>query len=279
MPRIIDVEDVVSLAESGTNIVTTCLEFLDDGRLLPPEDRDRIADACSRGHASIFATGSSPGFIDEILPHALLVLQRRVDSFFIEEYANLSLRDSPHMLFEQIGFGKAMPPADDGPWESRLEVAPHLAVVADAARLAIEEWVNLYEVAAARETTKVLAGEVEAGTIGAVRRVVAGRIDGRDVVRMTYCWYITDDLEPAWNVAPTGWRVRVRGDAPMDLDLPFPIPLDDLAEFTPAYTANPAVNAVPFVCVARPGILSTYDLPPITPAGPVGFGPRSTPNG
>jgi 4-hydroxy-tetrahydrodipicolinate reductase len=85
---------------------------------------------------------------------------------------------------------------------------------------------------------------------------------------MTYCWYLTPDLDPAWDVGPTGWRVRVRGDAPLDLDLPFPIPLDDLADFTPAYTANPAVNAVPFVCAARPGILSTHDLPPITPAGP-----------
>jgi 4-hydroxy-tetrahydrodipicolinate reductase len=269
MPRIVDVDDVVAIADAGTNIVTTCVEFLDDGRMLAREDRQRIADACARGGASIYATGSSPGFISDVLPYALLVLQRRVDSFFIEEYANMSRRDSPHMIFEQIGFGKPMPPTADVSNERRIEAVPHLATVADAAGLTIDEWVSTSEVAAAHEKTKVLAGEIAAGSIGGVRRIVAGRKDGIDVVRMTYCWYLTPDLDPAWDVGQTGWRVRVRGDAPLDVDLPFPIALDDLADFTPAYTANPAVNAVPFVCAARPGFLSTHDLPPITPAGPV----------
>ena len=61
--------------------------------------------------------------------------------------------------------------------------------------------------------------------------------------------------------------MRVRGDAPFDVDLTFPIPPDDLAAFTPAYTANRPVNAIPYVCAAPPGILATADLPPIVPAG------------
>ena len=48
-------------------------------------------------------------------------------------------------------------------------------------------------------------------------------------------------------------------------------PACGLASFTPAYTANRPVNAIPYVVAARPGILSTTDLPPITPAGPRGY--------
>ena len=47
-------------------------------------------------------------------------------------------------------------------------------------------------------------------------------------MRFTANWYCTTDVEPAWDLRPTGWRVRVRGDAPLDVDLAFPVPLDDL---------------------------------------------------
>jgi 2,4-diaminopentanoate dehydrogenase len=36
-----------------------------------------------------------------------------------------------------------------------------------------------------------------------------------------------------------------------------------MAATTPGYTANRAVNAVPFVCAAAPGIRTTFDLPQI----------------
>jgi 4-hydroxy-tetrahydrodipicolinate reductase len=32
---------------------------------------------------------------------------------------------------------------------------------------------------------------------------------------------------------------------------------------TPGYTANRAVNAIPYVCAAEPGIRTTIDLPQI----------------
>ena len=63
------------------------------------EQRTRVRDACARGNASIYATGSSPGFITDALPFALLSLQRHVEAIEIEEFANVSQRDSPHMIF------------------------------------------------------------------------------------------------------------------------------------------------------------------------------------
>ena len=45
--------------------------------------------------------------------------------------------------------------------------------------------------------------------------------------------------------------------------LPFPFPIEEMAERSPGYTANRAVNAVPVVCAAAPGIRTTVDLPQI----------------
>jgi 4-hydroxy-tetrahydrodipicolinate reductase len=38
-----------------------------------------------------------------------------------------------------------------------------------------------------------------------------------------------------------------------------------MAATTPGYTASRAVNAVPYVCAAAPGIRTTVDLPQIIP--------------
>jgi 4-hydroxy-tetrahydrodipicolinate reductase len=228
-----------------------------------------VLDACARGGASVYSTGSSPGFITDALPFALLTLQRRVDSIEIYEYADLSQRDSPHLLFEQMGYGKPLDSYNADRTSFLVgSFGPSLAVLAAAAGRPVDEWASTGEVAAARRTTQLAAGELPAGTIAAQRTTIVGRSGGDDVVRMTPTWYCTTDIEPAWDLRPTGWRVRIRGDAPLDVGLEFPVPVEELGPITPAYTANPPVNAVPYVCAAPPGILATADLPRITPAGP-----------
>jgi 4-hydroxy-tetrahydrodipicolinate reductase len=267
MPSILDVEDLIAFAAAGTNVVSVCMEIYEGARGLAEKDRARLRDACERGGASVYGTGSSPGFITDVFPFALLSLQRRVDSFEIQEFGNMSRRDSPYMLFEQIGFGKPMDPAAY-PTPRLLSVPPAFAPIARAAGWEIERWTSTTDFAAARHATPVLAGEIGAGTVGARRLTVAGHAGGREVVRFRQILYLTPDLDPAWDVAATGWRVRVRGDASLDVELAFPVSIDELAEYTPALTANPAVNAIPFVCAARPGLLRSADLPPLVPAGP-----------
>jgi 4-hydroxy-tetrahydrodipicolinate reductase len=269
MPRALELSDVVRLLAAGTNIVTTRGELFAGGHKLGDEPRQRVLDACTRGNASIYATGSSPGFITDALPFALLSMQRRVDAIEIDEYANMSRRDSPHMIFELMGFGRSLDSYSPRRAQYLLgEFGPALGVLMEVAGRPVDDWSCTGEVAAARRTTRTAAGPLEAGTVGAQRNIMVGRSNGDDVVRFTTNWYLTDDLDPAWDLRPTGWRVRVLGDAPFDVELPFPIPLEELGSYTPAYTANRPVNAVPYVCAARPGILSTADLPPITPAGP-----------
>jgi 2,4-diaminopentanoate dehydrogenase len=269
MARSLDLNDVVALLESGTNIVTTRGELFAADPRLGAEGLARVLDACERGGSSVYATGSSPGFITDALPYTLLSLQRRVDAVEIDEFANLSRRDSPHLLFELMGFGRPVDSFDPSRASYLLaEFGPPLGALAEAAGLVVDEWTAEGEVAAARRDTSIRAGELAAGTVAAQRTNIVGRSRGVDVLRFTPNWYCTTDLEPAWDLRPTGWRVQVHGDAPLDVELGFPIPLDELGSHTPAYTANRPVNAIPYVCAAPPGILSTADLPPITPAGP-----------
>jgi len=276
MPRAADVAEVIALLQAGKNIVTTCGEFGVGGDALDAETRGRVMKACLAGGTSIYATGSSPGFITDALPFALLSMQRDVERVEIEEYADLSRRrDSTHLLFEQMGFGTPIGPVADARAQYLLrQFGPALDGIAAAAGKPVDEWSATGEVAATTRRTEIVAGEIAEGTAGAFRTTLSGLHRGTEIVRFCANWYCTTDLDPHWSLHDTGWRVAVVGDAPFDVALPFPIPLDDLGEYTPGYTANRPVNAVPYVCAAAPGILRTEQLPMITPAGPRPSDPR-----
>jgi 4-hydroxy-tetrahydrodipicolinate reductase len=269
MPGKLDLEDVIGLLAAGSNVVTTRGEFFGRGSRLG-DDLKQVLDACAQGGTSIYATGSSPGFASDALPFSLISMQRRVDLVEVNEYANMSRRDSPHMIFKQMGFGSQPGgPGNEGRAQYLLgEFGPALGALAEAAGRPVDRWTSEGSVALARQTTVIAAGEIPAGTVAAQRTTMTGYAGDEPIVRMFTNWYCTEDVEPAWELLPTGWRVRVRGDAPMDVTISFPVPLEDFASFTPGLTANRPVNAIPYVCAAAPGVLSTSDLPPIVPAGP-----------
>jgi 4-hydroxy-tetrahydrodipicolinate reductase len=51
----------------------------------------------------------------------------------------------------------------------------------------------------------------------------------------------------------------------MDVEIRLEVPLERMAETSPGFTANRAVNSVAAVCAADPGIRTTLDLPHIVP--------------
>jgi len=264
------VDDVVALLAAGTNVVSTCSDLFARGVRLSSANLARLNAACESGGASVWASGSDPGFVTETLPMALLSIQRKVDLIEIEEFGDLSHRPSAHMVMEQMRFGKPLVEFDPERRKNHLfgEYQPPLSVLADLAGFEIDEWVGEGGVAAAKEDMIIVAGEIKAGTAAAQRVVVTGRSGGVDRIRFTQYGFVAMDVEPDWGLQPTGWRIRIHGDAPIDMSMPFPVPLDDLASFVPAYNANGLVNAVPYVCGARPGMLTAEDLPHILPRGP-----------
>jgi 4-hydroxy-tetrahydrodipicolinate reductase len=264
MPRYFDVDEVCAILASGANIVTTRGEFHRPASM-EPAVRAKVEAACAEGGTSIHSTGSSPGFISEALPLVLSSIQRRLTSIVIDEYADMSQRDSPGLLFDVMGYGKPMQPFDIRRAGHLLEAfGPSLALTADALGMPFDDIVGGGEFAAAAEDLEIAAGRVPAGTVAAQRITVTGMRGGKPFIQFRANWYCSADrLDPAWEVRPTGWHVRVDGDSPLDIALPFPVTLAEMAETTPSYTANRAVNAVPVVVGAAPGIRTTLDLPQI----------------
>jgi 2,4-diaminopentanoate dehydrogenase len=214
----------------------------------------------------LHSTGSSPGFITEALPLVLLSIQRRVDKVTINEYADVSSRNSPEMLFKLMGFGMDASKFDTRRWaHGAASFGPSLNVLADAIGLPLDSVESTGEVAVARRDVEIAAGVVPAGTVAAQQMIISGLRGGQPLLQFRAHWYVSRDVEPAWDLRESGWRVVVEGDTPLDVSITFPVAPEDYAATTPGLTAHRPVNAIPYVVAAPPGIVTTVDLGQVVP--------------
>lgn len=263
----VDWDEVCAILASGKNIATTRGEF-HNPKMMDQAARARVEDACRKGGTSVYSTGSSPGFITEALAIPLLSMQRRLDCLTIDEFADCSSRNSPEMLFQIMGFGSPMGPYDQRRADHlKYDFGNSLAVIADAIGLSFDEIEAFGELSPVTEDIPIAAGVVPKGTVGAMRTTITGLHKGQPVLRFRANWYISTKIEARdWNLRDSGWRVKVEGDTPLDIEITYPeMSVADYAAFTPGLTAHRAVNAIPMVCEAAPGIRTTVDLPQVIP--------------
>ena len=261
-----DIDVLCRLLESGANVVTTRSEFHRPAGI-DPAVRERIEAACRQGGASLHSTGSSPGFITEAMPLVLTSVQRRLDRLTIEEFADMSSRNSPELIFDLMGFGRD--PATFDPRGVELHggaaFGGSLGVVADAlATAAATRSSRRGEVAVARHD----GGDRGRQDRGRHDRRAADERDrhatgpaAADLQRQL----VPDDgrragVGPARDGLAPDWS---RVTFPLDVDIRFPVPPDEWAATSPGVTAHRPVNAIPYVCAAEPGIRTITDLPQI----------------
>jgi 2,4-diaminopentanoate dehydrogenase len=267
MPSETSYDDVCMLLRAGINIVTTRGDFCRPASM-EPSLRARVEEACNVGGASIHSTGISPGFKTENVPLLLTSLQRRLDHLSIDEFSDVSSRNSPEMLFGVMGFGEKAKQVDQQRLNMfRQSFGPSLELVADAIGMPLDEVLVVGRQGLARQDTVIAAGLVPAGTVAATQFMVSGMRGGKELMRFSATWYVTSDIlmisDDEWQFHSGGWRVEVRGDTPLSLKVDYPVAPEDYADTMPNLTAHGPVNAIAFVCAAPPGIRTSVDLPQI----------------
>lgn len=256
-----DFDEVCALLEAGSNIVTTRGDF-HQPRVMDAATRAQVEAACAKGSASIYSTGSSPGFITEGVVLQLLSLQRSLDCLTIDEYADMTSRDSPDMIYNIMGFGVPIGAFDQAKVEYvKHDFAASLGQIGDAIGLPFDEIEAVGEQGAARNTKQIVAGTIEKGTVGALRITITGKHKGKPVLRFRANWYCTTDIAEDWGLRESGWKVVVQGSTPLEVNITFPVSAEEYPKVTPGFTAHRAVNAVHAVCAAPHGIRTTVDLP------------------
>ena len=264
------IDELVRILGAGVNVVTTAA-FI-NGRGLGP-DRKRLADACERGGTSLFGTGVNPGFA-ELLGIVSAGVCERIDKITISEQAHTGLYDSPATEMP-AGFGR---PIDDPNLQAMTAAgtavfSEAVALVADALGVELDEIVCEAEYAKTTADLDLGSWKIAAGCVAGIAGSWQGRVGGRTVVALNFRWKKAPVLEPDWAIED-GWVIEVQGLPTVRTKVNFLPPPDfkvtKLADFMVLghiMTAMPAINAIPAVVAARPGIVSYPDLTLPLPRG------------
>jgi 2,4-diaminopentanoate dehydrogenase len=254
--------DVCDLLASGKDVVATGSRFIHP-RSLDGSLADGIEKACRAGGSSFLGLGLFPGFIGESLVPVLSRLTQRTGRIDVREVLNYSTYASHDLIFNAMGFG--FPPDDTTPLLTNTEYAASAwigstTVLAQALGLEIRGVEGYRDVMTTPRALTVAAGEIPAGTVGAMRFGVVADC-GDTTLAVEHLTRMADDLAPDWP-KEIGYEVVFEGEPNLRMHLVVGSHEEDHAEQGCLATAMHAINAIPTVLAADPGL---YDLATIGP--------------
>jgi hypothetical protein len=204
------------------------------------------------------------------------VLNRRIDHIVIREFADYATYNSPDLNHAMLGFGR---PLD----EVRANKHPNLdlmmqffhqsiAMVADGIGAPLDRIEQTMEYGITERGTTIASGPIPPGTIGGIKVRFSGIVRGKPMIEILLTWLATYDNGPGWPTAAdrgdhTHWSVTIEGEPSLRCKFEQAATFDENApaqgHTEPAMicTAMHAINAIPYVCAAAPGIKTFIDLP------------------
>jgi len=255
-----DLEDICRLLAAGKNVITVV------GYLYPayhgPEVMGRLEAACARGGSTFHSTGLNPGWLGDLVPLLMSSLSQRIDSVSLVEISNFQGYPSPEIMFDSMGFG-----SEQADFEARNQrrrqwldglFGESMQMVADGLDLGVDAVSSTLELALAPQDLDTAAGTVRAGTVAGQRYRWTGTAGGNTRMTSETVWRMHESVAPDW---PQGHHsIVIEGSPRLKAGFEGDFCSDGLLG-----TAMHAVNAIPAVCQAQPGIRTLLDLPWILP--------------
>jgi hypothetical protein len=221
----------------------------------------------------MFGTGICPGFV-ELMGIAPATICDRIDKITIDEASDTTLYDSPATELP-CGFGR---PIDDPELPGMAAAGTAVfgeavAMVADALGVELDEIVCEAESAKTTDDVVMDSWTIAAGCVAGVAASWQGKVGGHTIVELNVRWKKGQTLDPDWTIEE-GHVITVDGRPTVRVKLEYLPPPDfeatTFAEFMVLgmiMTAMPAINAIPYVVAAAPGIVTYTDLPLPLPRG------------
>lgn len=275
------VDDIARMLSSGKNVVGVQAS-MNYPALYGPALVDKLEAACREGGTSYYPTGINANGSQTVLA-ALASMCQRVESTYLCEMYNFATYEDPE-VFGYFGYGLAPEDADSHDLRPLFEYlfGPALHLTAHWFGFDLDEIRWDQEVAFAEKDLQAPLFSLKAGTVSAIRFNLIGCVRGTPRVTQAGCYWL-GDYPRQWEPPPGegGYRLAIQGEPEMSVQWAtrtrnesFAGPLakergpEDLAIMGGLMaTAARAVNSIPELCRAAPGIVTLADqsglLPPV----------------
>jgi hypothetical protein len=234
------------------------------GRSYGETDMKRLHDAAEQGGVSLYGTGISPGLINAV---ALAVAGgvRDLERISIWEEADVSVYQSEE-TWNALGYGKPpdTPGLAEGAKARQLVFQDAVEMMAAALGVELQEVSHRLDLGLATEDVDLGWMQIPKDTVCAQKGVWTGTYNGRALIEIGLTWWLSDKIEPGFASEAHGHVIEVVGTPSFRVvsELQRPEGLDLLS--STGETAHAAVNAVPAVVAAKPGLVTAADLPLVT---------------
>ncbi|MDO8389741.1 MAG: diacylglycerol kinase [Actinomycetota bacterium] len=270
------IEEFRAALAAGSNVVTTSVGALINPKTARPDVLAQLNAACEEGGGTtLFSTGIDPGVFSDFMPVVLSGCGRRIDGIRIFEMATYeSGQQSDSVSFEICGFGEpthtVTPLVDPAGLSATWGGTIHM--IAEQLDVQLDEIVSSHEMLPSPETFAYQGRVIEQGTIAGMRFEIAGIKDGKKLISVAHVTRARHDLAPDWPRPLRGdaYRVVIEGEPRLDCEFEFSSETGEHLTGGWAITAMRAINAIPLVVAAGPGVKSVFDLPVITGRGRLG---------
>jgi 2,4-diaminopentanoate dehydrogenase len=255
------VSDLVPFLERGTNAITFSGFEIAHPATAPAELREPIDAACRTGNSTCYFTGIDPGWATTDLAIASLAAANRVDCIRVLELGWWGDYTAEFVCREYFGFGKEpgfTPLLVTGGFIEKMW-APTLYQLAEVLGVEVDEFRVVYETDGLDHDVETGFGTVAAGTASVVHFELQALSGGRPFAVVEHVDCVARDVGKQWKQpfgpADMSYRIEIEGDPSFTVEMNFG------GRGGQTLSAMPAVNCVPAVCEAGPGLLGPLDVP------------------
>lgn len=243
-------EQLATVIKAGVNIVSTCEELSYPWETHPEIARDLDALA-KKYQVTLLGTGVNPGFCMDTFPIVMTGVCQHVEKIRIARIQNASSRRLPFQ--KKIGAGCSPKEFEALKASGKLRhvgLRESSEMVAAAMGWKISDYAETIEPIMAEKETASPYLVVKPGQAAGVEQIAVAKMNGREIIRLEFQAYLgaPESHDTVYITGTPNMEATIKGGVQGDVA-----------------TAAMAVNAMPRVIKAAPGLITMMDLPPVHP--------------